>query len=217
MLFNQADQLQFGPILRQQPNQNEIRFLPQFFRADADMVWRLGGPFLRHVLDTVPISGRFKYVSIDTRTHLLFPRMYPSIPGWHCDDFYRPTDDQPDLARVMEKAPSVHHCVVFGNTAFTEYATEPIDLPAPEELSNPDRKPAYGIYHRLIEERRPRIRAVQSGELVRFSPLVFHRGVAATARGWRYFLRLTESNHWEPLNEIRTQTQVYLTEAFYEW
>jgi len=28
---------------------------------------------------------------------------------------------------------------------------------------------------------------------------------------------VTESNHWEPRNEIRTQSQVYLTENFYSW
>jgi hypothetical protein len=52
---------------------------------------------------------------------------------------------------------------------------------------------------------------------VTFGPLAFHRGVQATEPGWRPFIRLTESNHFPPANEIRVQTQVYLTDPFYEW
>src|SRR5262245_42868217 len=127
MLFNRPEDLVFGPVLEKQPDQVQIRTLTQFLRADHNMVWRLGGPFLRHVLDRVPLTGRFRYVSVDTRTHMLMPPMYPCLPGWHCDDFYRPTDDQPDLDSLLEKAPSVHHSVVFGNTAFTEFVAEPLD------------------------------------------------------------------------------------------
>ena len=217
MRFNQADQLCFGLVLEKQPNQNEIRTLPQFFHADDDMVYRMGGTFLRHFLDRVPLTRRFRYISIDTRTHMLMPRMYPCIPGWHCDDFYRHGGRQPDLGRVLEEAPSVHHSVVFGNTSLTEFVAEPIDLPAPDEIANPDDRPLYSLYHRLIEDLGPAVRQVRSGEIVTFGPLAFHRGVQATERGWRHFIRLTESDHFPPANEIRVQTQVYLTDPFYEW
>jgi hypothetical protein len=217
MQFNGPDQLHFGVVLCEQPNQLEIRALPQFFRADFDMVYRQGGSILRACLEELPVTGKFRYLTIDTRTHLLMPRMYPCLPGWHCDDFYRRDGDQPDLEHVMDEAPSLHHSVVFGATAFTEYVTTPLELPAPRDLPNPDGEALYMLYHRLIERQRPATRQVQSGEVVTFGPLAFHRGTAATQTGWRYFLRLTESNHWEPLNEIRTQTQVYLTESYYQW
>ena len=217
MRFNQAGQLHFGVVLEKQPNQNEIRMLPQFFHADPSAVHRVGGPFLRHFLERVPLTGKFKYVSIDTRTHMLMPRMFPCIPGWHCDDFYRHGGRQPDLVNVMEEAPSMHHAVVFGNTSLTEFVAEPIELPAPDEISNPDDRPIYSLYHRMIEERGPSVRPVQSGEVVTFGPLVFHRGIQASEAGWRHFIRLTESDHWKPANEIRMQTQVYLTDPFYEW
>lgn len=217
MWFNQPQDLTFGPVLDLQPGQNDIRTLPMFFRADLEMVRRQGGPFLRHALERLPLSGRFKYLSIDTRTHMLMPKWYACIPGWHCDDFHRGPDGQPDLENVAAKAPMMHHSVVFGNTAFTEYAVEPLDLPAPRELPNPEDRPLYSLYHQLIEKRQPAVRAVQSGEVVTFGPLVFHRGVPATRAAWRYFLRATESDHWHPVNEIRTQTQVYLTDEFHVW
>ncbi|OAI48263.1 hypothetical protein AYO44_07475 [Planctomycetaceae bacterium SCGC AG-212-F19] len=217
MLFNRSEDLTFGPILPWHPGQADIRALPQFFRADLDMVRRQGGSFLRDVIDRLPLSQRFRYVSIDSRTHMLMPRMYPCIPGWHCDDFFRGDRPQPGLDTIMEEAPSLHHSAVFGNTSFTEYVTEPIDLPAPSELDNPDNRPIYGVYHRLIEERGPAVRALRCGEVVSFGPLVFHRGTPADRHGWRHFIRVTESNHWQPVNELRTQAQVYLTEHFYEW
>jgi hypothetical protein len=217
MYFNQPADLRFGATATRRPNQDEIRVLPQFYRADYDMVYRRGGLLLRQTLEAMPLAGTFKHISIDSRTHMLMPRMYPCIPGWHCDDFFRPTGDQPDLVNVSALAPSVHHSVIFGNNSLTEFIVEPLELPDPSRLVNVEGQPVYGVYDRMIENLRPEKRWVQEGEIVTFGPLVFHRGVPATAPGWRYFLRVTESNHWEPRNEIRTQSQVYLTEDFYSW
>lgn len=215
MRFN--EDLTFGPALEDQPGQNDIRGMPQFLRADLEMVRREGGSFLRNLLDRLPLTHAYRYVSIDSRTHMLMPRMYPCIPGWHCDDFFRGDREQPDLEHILADAPSVHHSVVFGNTSFTEYVAEPLELPGPDALDNPEGRPIYGIYHRLIEARRPAVRTLRAGEVVTFGPLVFHRGTPADRRGWRHFLRVTESSHWQPVNERRVQTQVYLTDAFYEW
>jgi hypothetical protein len=217
MLFNQLADFTFGGIVPHLPTQDEIRVLPQFFRADYDMVYRRGGLLLRRLLEALPLAGQFKHISIDSRTHMLMPGMYPCIPGWHCDDFFRPTAGQPDLANITSVAPSVHHSVIFGNNALTEYVIEPMLLPDPSELLETDGRPIYAVYHQMIESLHPKTRSLEEGEIVTFGPLVFHRGVPATAPGWRHFLRVTESNHWEPRNEIRTQSQVYLTENFHSW
>jgi hypothetical protein len=215
MIFNQD--VRFGPILTRAPNQEEIRLLPQFFRADYDMVYRRGGLLLRQCLEALPLAGGFKWISIDSRSHMLMPGMYPCIPGWHCDDFCRGPDGQPDLVNLTEKAQSVHYSVVFGLSAFTEFIVEPFELPDPKELDNPSSLPVYAVYDQRICALDVKTRLVRDGEMVRFGPLAFHRGTPATAAGWRYFLRVTQSNHWEPKNEIRTQSQVYIPQGAYSW
>lgn len=41
-------------------------------------------PELAPVLDEAPIHRRRPYV-VDVKTHMLMPKMWPCIPGWHCD------------------------------------------------------------------------------------------------------------------------------------
>lgn len=201
---------------------SEIKFAPQFYRADLDYIWKIAQDFgnilameLAIELDKSKLLADFKYISVDTRTHMLMPGMYPCIPGWHCDDFYRPDGGQPDLNKVL---PAKHLGLVLddGSGSFTDYLTTPAELPAPEELNTKD--PVYGKYNALIEGKPELVRkSVKSGELAVFGPLDFHRGVPATGRGWRFFMRATGSDHREPKNEMRTQTQVYLTDPFYGW
>jgi hypothetical protein len=203
-------------FLTEPMRQVELRQLPQFFRADADIVYRLGGPIYQQFLTSLPLLPDFKYISVDSRIHMLMPDWYPCIPGWHCDDFYRPGNgqfSQPDLEHLP---PIQHFAMVIGGTAFTVFAGGPWELPAPSALDTG--RNLYAQYHQLIEDNLGRYnRQVKSGEIVAFDGLVFHRGTVAEANGWRLFVRLTQSNHWEPKNELRTQTQIYLPAPFNGW
>lgn len=202
----------------------EIKYAPQFYRADLDFIWKkaneLGNLLMMELaiaIDNSKLLADFKYISVDTRVHMLMPEMYPCIPGWHCDDFYRPDGAQPDLQNVL---PAKHLALVLdaGSGSFTEYLTEAADLPAPEELVTIDPDPIYGKYNAIIEEAVSlKRKTVKSGELAVFGPLDFHRGMPATGRGWRFFMRATGSDHREPKSELRTQTQVYLTKPFHGW
>jgi hypothetical protein len=211
MLFNDLPRL--VTKLNDMPEGEALRGLPQFFRADLDMVWRLGGPSLRRVLSAIGFASRWQYLSVDSRLHMLMPGMYPCIPGWHCDDFHRPDGKQPALAKVMHEAPSEHAAIVLGGCSLTRFVNEPITV----DVWTPAGANVYGKAHALIEALEPRTMQVAPGELWWFSPLSWHRGEPATARGWRYFLRITGSNHYEPRNELRTQTQVYMPAPFEGW
>lgn len=213
IVFNRG--LEFLSTLQGLPDPEEIRSLPQFFRADPDMVHRRGGPFLRRFLAAAPLSAAARYTVIDTKVHMLMPGWYACIPGWHCDDFYRPGGGQPDLTG-MAQARSAHIGVVVGPTALPEFAVEPLTLPAPEEMDGKGR-PLYALYHEIIEARRPRTARPVSGQMVRFDCFDFHRGLPAECRAWRFFARITQSDHLIPRNEVRRQTQVYLTEPFEQW
>lgn len=213
MLFNRH--VRFLEAVGDLPGQDEIRRLPQFYRADPEMVRRQGGDFLGRFLDAAPLPRSARHVCIDTKVHMLMPGFHACIPGWHCDDFHRPDGGQPDLSRIAD-AWSDHVALIVGEVAFPEFAQGPLELPAPEELTRSGRA-LYGLYHDAIEALRPRTASPVSGQMVAFSCLDFHRGTPADRRGWRLFARITASDHREPRNEIRTQTQVYLTQPFEQW
>lgn len=199
------------------PPEQELRFLPQLFRADLDMAWRIGGIVVRDVIAQIGFASRWKYLSVDTRVHMLMKGMFPCIPGWHCDDFYRP-DGYPALDRVMKEAPAEHASMILGGCSRTVFITTPVEVDIPRGC-NWSVGTIYGRAHKQIEEADfgGERRTVNPGELFHFSPLTWHRGSPATANGWRYFIRVTGSNHLEPLNEIRTHAQVYMTEPFAGW
>ena len=193
-----------------------IREAPQFYRADVDMVYRLGGPLYRRILDAMPIKGDRAYVTIDSRVHMMMPGWWPCIPGWHCDDFYRfpKAPYQPDLRAIaqVDRLKCIHHMMMWG-TAPTEFVALPFELP-PEVHDSPK---LYKTCNRLIESANPETFFVKQGEIVTFGSLDFHRGTQATQSGWRLFVRATESDIYGPINEIRTQTQVYLSDPGAGW
>ena len=212
MLFNRHPSL--AGMVYQQPTQDEIRKMPQFYRADLTMVRELGGTHLKKMVELIQPSRQWKHYSVDSRCSMLMKGMYPCIPGWHCDDFYRPSRDaQPDLSIIEEQAPSEHFIMIFGDCSKTSFLDQDVELP---HTCTNDRS-YYGECHRLIEEMKLQEEVLVPGEIWRFSPLTWHKGNPATHAGWRYFIRVTGSNHREPKNEIRTQTQVYMTDPFAGW
>lgn len=207
------------------PNEGDdvIRRLPQFFRADAEYVYRLGGSVYRAILDAAPLRKRRRFISIDSRVHMLMPGFYPCIPGWHCDDFLRtePAPGQPRLRDIYERPEleAEHHAILMGKTAATEYACAPFALPGwivsgPAVYADADREIQSHADERLGREE---TLFAPFGSFVSFGALVWHRGTEAKEHAWRLFVRITESDHWQPRNEIRTQVQVYLTEPSKGW
>jgi len=143
---------------------------------------------------------------------MLMKGMYPCIPGWHCDDFWRPDGKQPDLENVEKDAPQKHYIVVLGDVSMTEFLTKDIRLPTPayiQQVQGSD-EPVYAYYDRAIEYREAKTLFVESNKIYSFGPLAFHRGSPATKNGFRTFIRVTRSNHREPKNETRYQSNVYV-------
>lgn len=193
----------------------EQKGLPQLYRADEKFAKLEGSPEFVKLIEQIQAlyaGDGFKYTSIDTRTHMLMKGMYPCIPGWHCDDFYRPDDRQPDLKNVEEKAPQKHYVVVLGTCSMTEFLEKDMILPHPEYVLQVqgDREPVYAYYDRAIEFNESKTKFLESNKIYSFGPLAFHRGSAATENGFRTFIRVTRSNHREPKNETRFQSNVYV-------
>lgn len=186
--------------------------LPQLYRSDMEWARSHKNSDLNEILDNFTLLPGYKYCSIDLRTHNLMKDMWPCIPGWHCDDFYRTEElsNQPDLENLP---PMIHHMMVMGNNSKTEFLLNDPKMPSPKELQNAFGVdfPIYYHYDKMIEDSAYlRIAQVTPGSIYTFGGQAFHRGVKATHAGWRTFLRITQSNHREPKNQLRYQTQVYI-------
>lgn len=194
----------------------EIRRLPQFFRGSPEYVYRLGGWIYRWALDRAPLDGSFPFVTVDSRVHMLMPGMWPCIPGWHCDDFYRPGGGQPDLRALVANTANVrslHHAVIFGQQSPTQWLAESVEI----SDAALDSETVYRDCAREIDAAPRRVEVSDEGQFVTFDSITFHRGTKALGQGWRLFVRITESTHYAPANELRTQTQVYLDDPSAGW
>lgn len=141
---------------------------------------------------------------IDSRVHMLMNGWYPCIPGWHTDFVPRKAPlNQPDFMHPTNTAE--HYLMVVGNTSLTQFVDEPIELPGAPVGST-----YYGFWNDEIKKLDPKIKTVESGEIIHFTSNDWHRGVVAKKSAWRLFVRATRGVDREPENKVRRQTQVYL-------
>ncbi|MBL4864745.1 MAG: hypothetical protein JKY67_00025 [Pseudomonadales bacterium] len=184
-------------------SEDEIRDEPMIFWGSFDWAYKNGGPLTRqaivHMCKIWPDCDGV----IDTRSHMLMPGMYPCIPGWHLDGRPRyPETGQPIFSE--DKAGSAMLCVI-GPSALTEFVVEDI------EISKWSATHTYKSCSEQIAEMRPSTQTVKSGHLYQFDGHTWHRGMPSEHRCWRWFFRASINDGRSPVNELRTQVQVYTT------
>jgi hypothetical protein len=192
---------------------------PQFFGADLDFATDHGGPITEAFLRLLPQSWFDDGAILDSRVHMLMAGWLPCIPGWHLDDIPRTRQDgQPDHANPIYRAE--HVLALVGDCSKTRFLVGELQL---QDVADGQLGPGgvcpetsiYGKWHEDIEfalEMSASLKEESAPErrLIQFNDQAFHRGVAATHAGWRWFARVTRGSDRKPLNKIRTQTQVYL-------
>jgi hypothetical protein len=182
---------------------------PMFHKANYKFAYENGGEITKQWLDHIGVDG-----IIDTRVHMLMPNFWPCIPGWHHDDVRR---------TLLNKQPNyddnyhVDHIVtIVGDkeVSNTEFAFG--DCPFPKV----DGK-VYQEWSPMVDE------AIADGflesELLKYGDIIlhdnrtWHRGTQATDFGWRWFARISFGSERKIANEIRNQTQIYLSDPVEGW
>ncbi|MHC0508772.1 hypothetical protein [Achromobacter aegrifaciens] len=202
---------------------HEIKIEPMFFRAEPRYADAAGSWMTRRFLMAAKqVWGDLDGCLLDTRWHYLMPGMYPCIPGWHVDDAPRDPNKwggQPDLW-TEGKGPEHLLCVVDAGTgSLTQFLTADLRLSKTliVEQFEAEGTNFYQSADALIERSKAMRVLVTPGDIVEFDSRSWHRGMPATGSGFRWFARLTRGSHHKPVNEIRTNSQVYLTATNFGW
>jgi len=206
-------------------SQEAVKNEPMFFNAGFTHAYRNGGPitqaFLRAFdaewLNNNETPLRYTDVVFDSRVHMLMPKWYPCIPGFHHDDVPRGENGQPDYG--PSRAYRSNHCMglVNGDICPTQFALGDADLSIPENDI------IYKHWHpeveQLIADGKLGLVEAESGRLLYFDCDTLHQGQAAVGNGWRWFGRISwnteRSKH--VTNETRNQVQVYLEYPMEGW
>lgn len=138
---------------------------------------------------------------VDTKVTMLMPGMYPSIPGWHCDDWIRNENGQPQIGYEKQAHEIWHYTVSIGNadskTSFLD--SQEIDVDS------------LNVWHSVDKAMSGKEGTTYPmGSLVRFSGDCIHTATPCKNTGWRFWMRISFSKK-KPLNKMRTQVQVYST------
>lgn len=204
--------------------QTRIKKLSQehsLFSCDVQSAKSLGGSIVNEIVEKIERLPLYKirdtnlFPVIDVRVQRLMPGMFPSIPGWHCDNvprsgyFSQPNFDNIPLG-------SKHFvCVVETeeNVSQPEYIDDMVIMP--EEEYRPSA--VYKSLHDHIERSNYRRVRFESGDIVLMSSTTPHRATACQVRGWRMFFRLSLS-HNPPIGNTRTNmNQIYLLSEANGW
>jgi hypothetical protein len=157
---------------------------------------------------------------------MLMPGWFPCIPGWHHDDVPRTrSDGQPNYGPTEVRAQHIM-ALVGGSICPTEFASGEASLVEPDIG-----RVIYEDWHQQVETlvRNGVLKDAEapSNRLIQFDDRTWHRGTAAVANGWRWFIRATRyfDVTGRPIarpgprlaNELRRQTQVYMSAVNAGW
>lgn len=224
MKFNRGE-VQFGNKI-EKPSQDDIKNTQGLWNASFDDAFRFGGDVTRAALQAMNLRGDKKHIVVDVKTHMLMPGMIPAIPGWHTDGVPRggkslsPAAGAPHIhMQEGTESPRYHLLVVGGDCPTKFIASRNINL-VTENLPN-----LYaGISSQVCEMDNKGLLDTYDapdGQVVEWDWWELHTAQQVRAPGWRYLIRVTETDYLEPQKDLRlvlrNQQQVYLPTEKFGW
>lgn len=201
-----------------EPDQDLIKNTFGLFRASVEDALRYGGDITREAINAMNIRNDKKYVLVDVKVHMLMKGFCPAIPGWHTDGVPRPNMSStgkgaPDIKLQEEMNSPRFHLLTTGDHCSTEFvSTRNLSLDVPDVPNN-------SLYANISKQMTDKIQAgelqtfAKPRQVIEFDWWELHTAVYANKFGWRYLIRVTESDTLAPLTNLRdiikTQAQVY--------
>lgn len=208
------------------PSQDAIENTFNLRQVSLEDAMRYGGSITREAIGAMNFRGDRKNIIVDTKVHFLLSGMCPSIPGWHNDGVPRGAELLPHgkgspRFYAMEHGlvtPPRYHLLVTGTHCPTKFLKGSIEFTGLEDSG----RDAYAEMTRQTEA------DVRGGfndtfnspdsTVLEWDWWTVHTAQLATSRGWRYLIRVTETDHIEPRTNpadfIRTQNNVYAPMEF---
>lgn len=191
---------------------DEISIEPAFFSCSPEFILSQNCPLHIEILNAIRNTYTYKAAKnaalglnelVDSRITQTMKGMYPSIPGWHCDNVPRNKDyNQPNLDAVDDR---VQHFMCYLSSSAEHSDTE---FAVGEYSIDINKSDVWGSLDRALVKDPPMYHFCKEGEIVRFNQESIHRASPTLNPGWRLWLRLCFVNR--PIrNVIRKQVQVY--------
>jgi hypothetical protein len=166
------------------------------------------GPLTRRVLLEMGghLQRKKRFIYIDSKIQWFEPGDTPvDSRHWHVDGSIAVRDERVQAlghrllhdmrARLQgSAAPPTYLAYQSSTHCATQFATAKVTLPMPELI------PDFDDFDRRVRALDPPCESQPASSIVAFDGLSLHRAVAATAAGWRLWIRCSESDHEVHLN-----------------
>lgn len=228
MLFNRNKVVFGNDIIK--PSQEDIKNTTGLWRCSVEDAIKFGGDITRNAIQAMNLRGDKKHIIVDVKTHMLMPGMIPAIPGWHTDGVPRgegltPNGKGKPNIRAQENMSSPrYHLLVTGGDCPTRFIRErSIDLDIPDGNTTE-------LYASLSKQIQDNLKSseceyhtydVPDSVVMEWDWWELHTAQRARTHGWRYLIRVTETDFVEPVKDLRqvlrNQQQVYIPTETYGW
>ena len=162
----------------------------------ADMEYAMSAcnsDLVRTILLAAPIVGKHKRIVVDVKVHHLKTGEYSCMPGWHLDGSLN--------VRNEPKESELHHLLVIGPTARTEFLDDPVEFDLDPKWDFAARSKVLGKILDKMENLATF--TVPNAQFVTYDDSFFHRAAAAKFDCWRLLVRVTETDIILPQNKIQ--------------
>ena len=220
MLFNRNPFVLGDSI--QDPSQDAIENSLNLRQVSLEDAARYGGSITRNALGVMKFKGDRSNIIVDTKVHFLMPGMAPSIPGWHTDGVPRGSELNPSstgqpVVSAMESgevSEPHYHLLVTGTHCPTAFADRPFEFAVDDSMGRDLYKAMTEHVEAMIEAGDMNVVYTPASRVLEWDWWTVHSATMATGRGWRYLIRVTETDHITPRTNpgdfIRTQNNVYV-------
>lgn len=220
IMFNEKQPLAGGSMPT--PSQDAIENSLNLRQVSLEDAVRYGGSITRNALGLLNLHGDRKNIVVDTKVHFLMKGMCPAIPGWHNDGVPRLDNNSGEavLSGMMDGSFTEprYHLLVTGTICPTRFLLDPIGF-EDYELLDGGAGNLYTNMSDIVEsDYRGEYLDTEDSVMYEWGWKNIHTAQVANARGWRYLIRVTETDYIEPRTNpadfIRTQNNVYTPTNF---
>lgn len=213
----------------EEPSQDAIENTLNLRQVSLEDAARYGGEVTRAALGAMNLKGDRKHIIVDTKVHMLMKGFIPAIPGWHTDGVPRGAErnpagsGDPDIEAQINhnqldiSAPR-YHLLVTGSHCPTRFLANPLTLDVDNGRNLYAFMSKYINTLNMLSPSHFDYLDTPASTVVEWDWWNIHCAQIATGRGWRYLIRVTETDHIEPRTNpadfIRTQNQVYVPTEF---
>lgn len=181
------------------PDIFELMQQPIFYNASIEDAYRNGSDIQRHLIEHMPITGKYKHIKISCLIQYLTPQ-WSSIENiaWHLD---------PGVRAPFNHDAKLHiFCSGYNLTSTTKFLESPVTIELPDEL--------WDARHRHLREyltaRQDEYgfvpKSIPSNHIVTFNNMHLHIAPPPEKPEMRFFLRCQESNVEPPITWDKAYT-----------